>query len=81
MMSAPALKFNNKVFVFFLEAEMGFRLGPSFSPKKFGLLSARPLSPFKTKPPLKGWYLIDASESDFWSELCALALTYTQQLK
>jgi hypothetical protein len=81
MMSSPGLKYNNKVFAFYHKETMGFRLGNNFSSQKFGLLSAQPLSPFKTKPPLKGWVIVDASESKFWSTLCSMALTYTQTLK
>lgn len=77
MMSSSGLKYKDKVFAFYSKEEMGFRLGPDFDPDKFGLTSARPLSPFKTKPPLKGWFMIDESESNRWQTLASLALEYT----
>lgn len=81
MMSSPGLKFNNKVFAFYHKNTMGFRLGPQFDPVAFGLVNPQPLSPFKTKPPLKGWYIIDEVESNTWKELAELALDFTKTLK
>lgn len=80
MMSAPALKFKGKVFAFYQKEEMGFRLGPKFDSEKFGKINAKPLSPFKTKPPLKGWYIIEKPESSLWDILTGMALEYTMTL-
>ncbi len=81
MMSAPGLKYNDKVFAFYTKEDaMGFRLGEDFDPKKSGLKKHRPLSPFKKKPPLKGWYIIDKEESDKWEHLAELSLTFTKTL-
>ena len=81
MMSAPGLKYKDKVFAFFTKEEaMGFRLGTDFNPEKAGLNKYRPLSPFKKKPPLKGWYIIDKEESNTWEHLTELALSYTKTL-
>ena len=81
MMSSPGLKFRNKVFAFYHNESMGFRLGPNFDPQKFGLKNFKPLSPFKKKPPLKGWYIIDSSESDTWDLLSEKSLEFTSTLK
>ncbi|MEQ9220019.1 MAG: hypothetical protein RLO17_18335 [Cyclobacteriaceae bacterium] len=81
MMSSPGLKYNNKVFAFFYKKKMGFRLGPNFDTQKWGLKNPEPLSPFKTKPPLKGWLMIDQNEMDLWEPLAEMALTFTQTLK
>lgn len=81
MMSSPGLKYGKKVFAFLHNGKMGFRLGPNFDPDKWGLKNPEPLSPFKTKPPLKGWFLVDQKEMDFWEPLADLALTFTQTLK
>lgn len=81
MMSSPGLKYNKKVFAFLHKGKMGFRLGPNFDATKWGLKDAQPLSPFKTKPPLKGWLMIDQKEMDFWEPLADMALTFTQTLK
>lgn len=80
MMSSPGLKCNNKVFAFHHKDQMGFRLGPSFDPVTFGLTTAAPLSPFKTKPPLKGWFMVTSDERFRWAELSALALEFTRSL-
>ena len=80
MMSSPGLKYKNKVFAFFHDNHMGFRLGPHFDPEVFGLQKIKLLSPFKTKPPLKGWYMVEADEKHLWEPLCAEALAFTQTL-
>ena len=81
MMSSPGLKVNNNVFTFYHKETMGFRLGKKFDAEKFGLKTARWLSPFKTKPPLKAWYIIDYEEEEFWEELAGMALEFTRLLK
>lgn len=81
MMHSTALKYNNKVFAFYHKNHMGFRLGPAFNPEKFGILNAKPLSPFKTKPPLKGWYMINDIESNLWKDLAYMALEFTKTIK
>lgn len=81
MMSAPGLKYKDKVFAFYTKDDaMGFRLGPDFVPKEHGLKYYQPLSPFKTKPPLKEWLIIDNKHSDKWENLTQLSLTYTKTL-
>lgn len=80
MMSSPGLKYRDKVFAFYKNGEMGFRLGPKFDPDKFGLTNAKPLSPFKTKPPLRGWYIIEKNESNLWDTLATMALDYTKTI-
>ena len=81
MMSSPGLKYNNKVFAFYHKETMGFRLGPQFDPMASGIKNAKPLSPFKTKPPLKGWFIIESVESDLWEDLTEMALDFTMTLK
>jgi len=81
MMSSPGLKFKDKVFAFYHKETMGFRLGPNFNPEKMGLKNAKPLSPFKKKPPLKGWFIIEKIENNTWDTLTELALEFTKTLK
>ncbi len=81
MMSSPGLKVNDKVFAFYGKGGMGFRLGGDFDIEKFGITTAKPLSPFKTKPPLKGWYIIEETESNLWETLAEMALQFTKTLK
>ncbi|MCK5277867.1 MAG: hypothetical protein KAK04_05000 [Cyclobacteriaceae bacterium] len=81
MMSSPGLKYKDKLFAFYHKETMGFRLGPNFNPEKIGLKNAKPLSPFKKKPPLKGWVIIEQYESDTWEMLTEMSLEYTKTLK
>ncbi len=81
MMSSPGLKVNNKVFAFFHKGEMGFRLGKKFDPAKFGLKHFHLLNPFKTKPPLAGWYVVSGTEMEYWEDLSDLALDFTRTLR
>lgn len=80
MMSSPGIKVNDKVFAFLAKGDMGFRLGPDFDLDAAGVKAPRPLSPFKTKPPLKGWFLVPADESDIWWDLSEHALAFTRSL-
>lgn len=81
MMSAPGLKYKDKVFAFFTKEEsMGFRLGDSFDIQKAGVKNPKQLSPFKTKPPLKNWWIVNKEEMSLWEQLTENALTYTKTL-
>ncbi|WP_179957803.1 hypothetical protein [Exilibacterium tricleocarpae] len=80
MMSSPGLKCNGKVFAFQNRDTMGFRLGPDFNPKAIGLKTSAPLSPFRTKPPLRGWFVVTAREQDRWQGLADAALNFTRTL-
>jgi hypothetical protein len=53
---------------------MGFRLGKEFDADAAGLVDWRYLSPFKTKPPIKGWIWVRPAQSERWSELAEQAL-------
>lgn len=74
MMTAPGLKYRNKVFAFFYEGEMTFKLGKGFEPGDYGLHEVRFLSPFKNKPPMKAWIIVSDLDHDKWAELAELAL-------
>lgn len=80
MMSSPGIKYKDKVFAFYSKGGMGFRLGKQFIPEQHGILHARPLSPFKTRGPVPGWFLIGKNESHLWEELAMRALEFTQTL-
>ena len=80
-MSSPGLKFKDNVFSFYHKEAMGFRLGPDFDPEKMGVKNARPLSPFKNKPPLRGWFILEKFESYSWDVLTKMALEFTKTLK
>jgi len=74
MMTAPALKTKGKVFAFFHEEKMTFKLGTGFDPDAFGLKQWDYLSPFKNKPPMKAWFAVPYTQKEVWEELCGLAL-------
>ena len=74
MMSAPGIKYNGKVFAFFHEEEMTFKLGKDFDPVANDISYYSYLSPFKNKPPMKAWFQIPEELSHRWEELAQLAL-------
>lgn len=79
MMSSPGIKYKDKVFSFYNKESMGFRLDKELDIHQYAA-NPKPLSPFKKKPPLKGWWIIDHSESGCWEELAKIALSYTKTL-
>ncbi len=80
MMSSPGLKYNGKVFAFYHQNTMGFRLGKAFDPEAFGSTTARFLNPFKNKPPMRAWFIIEDAETELWRPLAYKALAFTQSL-
>ncbi len=74
MMSSPGIRYKEKVFAFYYNKVMVFRLGRDFEPKTLGIRNYRLLSPFKTKPPLVDWFEIPSSNMKKWEELASLAL-------
>ena len=75
MMHAPGLKYRGKVFAFFHDNEMVFRLGKKADPSQLGIREVKYLSPFKNKPPMKGWLCVSHEESELWEHLAERALT------
>ena len=80
MMSAPGLKFGDKIFAFQTKDGMGFRLGRAFDPDAHGEVAFEPLNPFKTKGPLKGWFIVAEAQRDAWEDLARSALAFTRTL-
>ncbi len=74
MMSSPGIRYKNKVFAFYNKKEMTFRLGKDFRSGDFKIERYSLLSPFKTKPPLAGWFQILYSERRKWEPLARCAL-------
>ena len=74
MMTAPAVKYRGKVFVFFHQEKMTFKLGKDFDPTSQDITEFSYLSPFKNKPPMKAWFEIPFSQKDKWATLAQLAL-------
>jgi hypothetical protein len=78
MMSSPALQYQGKVFAFYYDKKMVFRLGRDFQPELFNIQHYRLLAPFKTKPPMVDWFEIPSDDQHRWEELSRYAL---QQLR
>ena len=82
MMSRAAITYRGKVFAFYGgEGDMGFRLGKAFDADAAGLVGWRYLSPFKTKPPLKGWIFVRPAQSERWSVLAEQALALMKAVR
>lgn len=75
MMTAPALKYDNKVYAFFWEDEMTFKLGKDYDIQAHGVNEIRFLSPFKQKPPMTAWYIVGNDQMALWQELLDRALS------
>jgi hypothetical protein len=80
MMSSPGLKCNDKVFAFYYEEAMCFRLGKAFDAEGFGLKTIRWLNPFKNKGPMKAWFIVGMEEHTLWEALAEEALAFTRTL-
>ncbi len=74
MMSSPGIKFKTKVFAFYYNKEMVFKLGKEFDPAIFEIEKFSFLSPFKNKPPMKGWFQITWEDNGRWEALAEEAL-------
>ncbi len=73
MMSLPGLKYNNKVFAFYHKGNMVFKLISSKLLDDLGV-EYELLSPFKIKPPLKGWFVVNSIFVNSWELLTKEAL-------
>jgi len=76
MMSSPGIKYKDKVFAFCYKQQMVFKLGKEFDPPSIGIKNFSLLSPFKTKPPLAGWFEIPSDYEKRWEELARMAMQY-----
>jgi len=74
MMTSPGLKYKNKVFLFFYNNAITFKLGKDFNPEKNSIERWDYLSPFKNKPPMRAWFELPYSEKDKWEAMAFLAL-------
>ena len=82
MMSAPGIKYKNKIFAFYYNKEMIFRLGSDFDPKEHNVKNWRLFNPFKNKAPMKNWFQIPYSEKLRWGKLAKEALkVLTEELR
>ncbi len=79
MMTASGLKWKTKVFAFFYEDAMTFKLGKDYAIEDHEIADFAFLSPFKTKPPMKAWYIISAKYMDKWESLTNIAYRKIKQ--
>lgn len=75
MMSSPAVIYRGKVFAFYHQQEMIFRLGKDFDPAAQGIDHWEWLNPFKNKPPMTAWFRIPLAHEDRRDALAQQALT------
>lgn len=79
MMSSPGIQYRKKNFAFYYQEAVCFRLGRDFDPASEGIHDYQLLSPFKTKPPLKDWFIIDEAYQDQWPLLVEIALQHIKK--
>jgi TfoX/Sxy family transcriptional regulator of competence genes len=73
MMGSPALTCRSKVFAFFHENEMIFKLGQTTADYMGKYPGSRFLNPFKKKPPMKGWLVVPCEYHNEWASLAVAA--------
>lgn len=85
MMSADALTYGGKVFVFFSSkgglAGLGCRVGRDTNMGVFGLEDWQHLAPFKTKPPMKDWIVAGGRDVARWADLAKFSLEKAKENK
>lgn len=78
MMSADALTYGGKVFVFFSTkggiVGLGCRVGRDTNMGVFGLENWQHLAPFKTRPPMKDWIVAGGRDVARWADLANYSL-------
>lgn len=74
MMSSDGIRYKTKFFAFYYDNSMVFRLGKDAKPKKLGVKKFKLLNPFKTKAPLKNWFVVPYSENKHWEKLAIFAM-------
>ena len=74
MMSTPGIIYKNKVFAFYYNKEMVFRLGKGFDLSPFEIENFSFLNPFRNKPPMTGWFQITFADHEKWEELARVAM-------
>ncbi|MEL6201685.1 MAG: hypothetical protein AAFR39_04930 [Pseudomonadota bacterium] len=83
MMSADALTYRGKVFVFFSEkggrVGLGCRIDRSTNVASLDLTDWHHLAPFKSKPPMKDWIVIGYGDVSRWKQIAELCLTIAKQ--
>jgi len=81
MMSSPGILFGKKVFAFYHNKNMIFKLGKEFDITEEGVKHYTHLSPFKNKAPMKAWYVVPYSEKTSCEGLANKALQKIKELR
>jgi hypothetical protein len=55
-MMSPAIQYQGKVFAFFYNKKMVFKLGRDFQPESLGIREYSLLARFKTRSPMVEWF-------------------------
>ena len=74
MMSSPGIRFKNKVFAFYHNKSMIFKLGKGYDIKSKGVNEYVFLNPFKNKSPMTAWFEVPVSGINKWFELAKVAM-------
>ncbi len=73
MMRSPALSFQKKVFAFYWNKQMVFKLDHQAGLQMENFPGSSFLNPFKNKPPMKGWLVVPATHHKDWKLLTEMA--------
>lgn len=77
MMNAPGIGFNKKVFAFYYQEAMVFKLGKNFDPGAVGIKNWDFLNPFKNKAPMKAWFIIPfKGGNEYWERLTQMSFEF-----
>ena len=74
MMRSPALRYSGKVFCFYYQSQMCFKLDTQTAHFMGQYPGSSYLSPFKNKPPMKGWLFVPSEYHEQWKSLAHYAL-------
>ena len=74
MMSSPGVTYRGRVFCFFYDSAMVFKLGKDADTSSSDLQGWQWLNPFKNKGPMKAWYIVPLQDAAQWERLAREAL-------
>ncbi len=69
MMRSPAICFQSKVFAFYYNEQMVFKLDQKAPSTMHDYPGSQFLNPFKNKPPMKGWLVVPSQYQQQWYQL------------
>lgn len=79
MMSSPGVVYRGRVFCFFYDSAMVFKLGKDADTSMPDLRGWQWLNPFKNKGPMKAWYVVPLQDPAQWDRLARAALGTMKQ--